>query len=222
MGYQTARALTMLSMCQIHRAEIKIMKRLRYAILLSLIAGSIWGQAIAKANPEALPNRPEALVNSLYGQVVVRHPIGVPFGPDMAVFGPYLSKALLNRFDLNNGCFADWYRQHPEPNLKPAIGIFEDGVFSGGDEKAEPTSFHVERTESGNDGSSRVYVRLALDNPPNDPWIWYVAAVVIYENGRPVVDDVLYLENEQGDIESRLSEALSSRCNGAHWVGNGG
>lgn len=195
------------------------MKRLAYFCLLMLIATSACGLAVAQGKPTALPNRPGALVSSLYEQVVARHPLGVPYGADMDIFAPYLSKALLHRFDLNNACFADWRRQYPDPNLKPIIGMFEDGVFSGEDEKAEPRDFHIERIEPGKDGASRVYVRFAWGSPAEKPWTWYVAAVVVRENGRVAVDDVLYLKNKEGDIESRLSERLSSRCNGARYSG---
>lgn len=188
---------------------------------MTVLAASAWGQAMAHGKPAAVPHRPGTLVNGLYKQVVARHPIGVPYGVDMDIFRPYLSRALLKRFELNNACFADWRRQNPDPNLKPSIGMFEDGVFSGEDEKAAPSTFRIERTESRRDGSSRVYVRLAQGSPPDKPWVWYVVAVVISENARPVVDDVLYMKNKKGDIESRLSKNLSSQCNGAVWVGNG-
>lgn len=159
------------------------------------------------------------MVESLYEQVVARHPLGIPYGSDMDVFAPYLSKALLHSFDLSNACFADWRRKYPDPNLKPSIGMFEDGIFSGDSEKTVPMAFHVEKITPGRGGSSRVYVRLAWDSPQNKPWIWYVAVVVIHERGRPVVNDVLYLKNRNGDIESTLTQRLSWRCKGGRYSG---
>jgi hypothetical protein len=137
----------------------------------------------------------------------------------MKAFAPYLSKALRYRFDLNNACFVDWCKQNPDPSLKPPVGLIENGIFSGANEEAEPQAFHIERTESEKDGSSRVYVRLTVGDPPNKPMVWYVAAVVVREGGRPAVDDVLYLKGENGEVESRLSTDLSSGCDGARWVG---
>ena len=193
------------------------MRRLSAALLsVALLAN---GSASAQNNPSSVPNRPDALVSKLYEQVVGRHPIGIPYGADMKIFAPYLSRALLHRFALNNACLADWYHQNPDPNLKPIVGMFEDGVFSGPSEKAEPKDFRVDRFEAGSDGTSRVYVRLTWENPPSKPLIWYVATLVVPENGRLVVDDVLFLKDKRGDIESRLSKELSSGCNDGRWVG---
>jgi hypothetical protein len=140
----------------------------------------------------------------------------------MTAFAPYLSKALRHRFDLNNACLVDWRKQNPDPSLKPPVGLIENGIFSGANEEAQPQAFHIERTESDKDGSSRVYVRLTVGDPPNKPLVWYVAAVVVRENGRPVVDDVLYLTGERGEVDSRLTKDLSSGCDGPRWIGEGG
>jgi len=78
--------------------------------------------------------------------------------------------------------------------------------------------FQIERTQSEKDGSLRVYVRLMLKEPP--PEIWRVAAVIVQENGHFVVDDVIYLKDENRLAESRLSEYLSAGCDGPRWVGN--
>jgi hypothetical protein len=195
------------------------MKRLRCVGLATLMMAPAWGQAVAQGKPAALPNRSDALVGSLYEQVIARHPLGVPDGEDVKIFAPYLSKALLHRFDLNDACLADWYRQNPDPDLKPIVGMIESGVFSGPDDESEPQIFHIERTEPRKDGSSRVYVRLTWNSPPVDPLTWYVAAIVVPEDGRLVVNDVLFLKNRQGDVEYRLSKALSSGCKGGRWVG---
>ncbi len=197
------------------------MKHLLRVCLLPLIAVLGWEQAVAQGKPSALPNRPDALVSRFYEQVVARHPLGMPYGADMKVFAPYLSKALRHRLNVSEACFADWHRQNPDRNLKPPSLLLEDGLFSGPSEEAEPKAFHIERTEPGKDGSSRVTVRLTWEDPFNKPYIWYVAAVVVPENGRLVVDDVIYVKHMGGDAGSRLSEALSSGCNGARWVGEG-
>jgi hypothetical protein len=99
--------------------------------------------------------------------------------------------------------------------------VFESGIFSGEDERTEPHTFHIERTESEKDGSIRVYVRLTSKEPP-DKEIWHVAAILVRENGRLVVDDVIYLkdENRAWSVDYRLSEGLSSGCDGPRWVGD--
>ena|SRR5579862_7277366 len=186
--------------------------------LLTLLA---WGQGAPQSKPSPFPNRSEILVNALYRQVVTRRPLGIPSGADMMAFAPYLSKALRHRFDLNNACFLDWRKHNPDPSLKPPVGLIENGIFSGANEEAEPHAFHIERTEPGKD-SSRVYVRLNVGKPPDKPLVWYVAAVVIREDGRSVIDDVLYLKGDNGEVESSLSKDLSAGCDGAHWVGESG
>ncbi len=195
------------------------MRRLRFVCFLPLLTVLAWGQGAPQSKPSSPLNQPDALVSGLYEQVVARHPLGIPYGADMRVFAPYLSKALLHRFDRTNACFADWRRQNPDPNMKPPVGLIESGVFSGGNEEAEPQAFHIEKTESENDGSSRVYVKLTLGVAPEKPLIWYIAAVVVRENSRPVVEDVLFLKNNGREIDSRLSEALAAGCKGSRWVG---
>jgi hypothetical protein len=159
------------------------------------------------------------MVRSLYQQVVARHPMGIPYGEDMKIFAPYLSKALLHRIELAITCGNDWYRQNPDRHLKPPIAWLESGLFSGDDEKASPSGFQIERTQSEKDGSFRVYVRLTLEEPPQE--IWQVEAVVVRENGHFVVDDVIYLKGENRLVEARLSEYLSAGCDGPRWVGYG-
>ena len=186
---------------------------------LPLLAALVWGQDAPQRKSSSLTSRSEVLVSNLYKRVVTLRPVGIPSGADMKALAPYLSKALRHRFDLNNACLVDWRKQNPDPSLKPPVGLIENGVFSGANEEAEPRAFHIERTESEKDGSSRVYVRLTVGDPPNKPLVWYVAAVVVREDGRPVVDDVLYLKGENGEVESRLSKDLSSGCDGPRWVG---
>ena len=165
-----------------------------------------------------LPNQPDALVRSLYAQVVARHPVGIPGGANWKIFAPYLSKTLLHRIDLAIACGADWSRQNPDPDLKPPIGWLELGIFSGGDEKASPGDFQIERAQAEKDGSFRVDVKLTF-KPSDGPGSWRVEAVVVRENGRLVVDDVIYLKDKDRDVEYRLSESLGYGCDGPRWVG---
>lgn len=185
------------------------------------------GQGSHPGKASGLPNRPVALVRSLYQQVVVRHPSGIPQGKDMKIFAPYMSKRLLHRIDLFLACAADWNRQYENPDepLKAPFGVPESGLFSGEDERTEPLYFHIEREESEKDGSVRVYVKLTWNDLPRFPdWeVWDVAAVVIHEDGHSVVDDVIYLKDKDRPDETdwRLSQSLSQGCDGPRWVGEG-
>ncbi|HSE49084.1 MAG TPA: hypothetical protein VLA96_07760 [Terriglobales bacterium] len=166
-----------------------------------------------------IPNRPKPLVQSLYAEVVAHHPLGISVGGKLKVFAPYLSKALLHRINLANTCLEDWDRQNPDPTAKPP-GI-EGGLFTGDDLRGEPQAFVIERVQSAEDGSVRVYVRLTHQEPGESPWSWRVAAIVVRESGRPVVDDVIYLGDTPQDVDTRLSEYLTQGCDGPRWVGSG-
>ena len=195
----------------------------RFPLLLLLLTPLALGQAAHQTDPVDPASGPEALVRSLFTQVVVRHPTGIPYGADMKVFTPYLSKTLLHRIDLAIACGKDWYRQHPGPTLKPPFAWLESGLFSGQDERTEPNAFVTEKTEPEKDGSFRVrvYVKLNGGTPPEKPWVWQVAAVVVRENGHFVIDDVIYLKDKYNPVDSRLSEVLSGGCDGPRWVGFG-
>jgi hypothetical protein len=197
------------------------MTPLRCIILLQFTTMLALGQLAHQSKPPSVPEQPEAMVQSLYNEVVARHPVGIPRDADMKALAPYLSKSLLHRIDSALACESDYYRQHQNPNEKPQIEWLEFGLFTGGNEKVSPRAFDVERTQSEKDGSFRVYVRLTWGSP-SKPWIWRVVAVVVQEGGHFVVDDVIFLKDENlDDVESRLSETLASGCDGPRWVGFG-
>jgi hypothetical protein len=101
------------------------------------------------------------LVHSLYAQVVSHHPIGVTKGFEMTTFASFLSKALRHRIDQTAACEADWFRQYPQPGMKPGFGWLELGLFSGDGENAGPSVFQIERTQAEkSSGIVRVYVAL--------------------------------------------------------------
>ncbi len=195
------------------------MNHSRCILLLQVVTTLAFGQAVPKRSQATAPNQPEVLVRSLYTEVVARHPIGISRGADMKIFAPYLSKALLHRIDVAIACAADYDRQYPDPNSKPPFAWLEAGLFSGDDEQAEPRAFEIERTRSEDDGSFRVYMRLTWGAPPEKPLNWSVAAVVVREDNRFVLDDVIYLKDQNREVEARLSQYLSAGCDGTHWVG---
>jgi hypothetical protein len=201
------------------------MNCLRWIALLPLTMAWALGQTVHQSRPSGRPSQPEALVRSLYTQVVARHPVGIPNGANMKVFASYLSKPLLRRIDLADACSRDWIRQNQGHILKAPFNWAEAGLFSGGDEKASPGDFQIEGIQAETDGSFRVDVRL-MWRPPDGPGSWRVAALVIQEGGRYVVDDVVFLRDEgsspHAPAEWRLSELLTQGCEGPHWVGRGG
>jgi len=182
-----------------------------------LLALSACGEAVSYRTPSVAAAQAPAVVASLYKEVVTRHPIAGLGDPK--VFARYFSKRLLRRFADNAACLSDWYRQNPGTTDKPPFDQLEMGVYSGSNEESNPQTFHIEKTEAGKDGSSRVYVKLSYTEPTFRTF-WHVVAVVVRENGQPVVDDVIYLRDKDHPDEGRLSQVLvGSGCEGPRYRG---
>jgi hypothetical protein len=200
------------------------MKHFCSVVLLLVVTAYALGQLTRQSQASNPPSGPALVVKNLYRDVIARHPVGIPSGANMRSFAPYLSKSLVHRIDSARACSQDWMRQNQGQVLKAPFAWGEAGLFSGGDEKASPGSFRIERTEAEKDGSFRVDVEL-MYRPSDGPGIWHVEAVVVREGGHLVVDDVIFLKNKdsgpQTPGESRLSGILSQGCDGPHWVGGG-
>ena len=196
--------------------EETVLKLCYTAILLPLIGFASLGGAQEPS--------PETVVRELYRQVVARHPLGIPHGEDKTVIWPLLSSGLTHKLEIAEACERDYFEQQKgrEGVYKPEFGWLEDGIFSGSNEMAGPTGADVESTDSQKDGSFLVYVRLAYKDPyqPNSTIVyhWRVTAIVISEEGRFVVDDVLFFKEGSTDIAGRLSRSFSG-CDGSHWTG---
>lgn len=166
----------------------------------------------------SLPSDPAALAQGLNQQVVARKPLDIPSGEDWKAFAPYLGKTLMKRIDDYSACMDDQERRFGAPDLKPP-GLIEDGIFSGGDEEAEPRSFQVERVVQRKDGSVRVYVRFRWEEPPDKPDYWRVADVFLQEDRRYLLEDVIFLGHKNDPEDVRLSKLLAEGCNGPRWAG---
>lgn len=166
--------------------------------------------------------RADAVVTVLYDYVVAHHLLGIPTGTDKTALWPLLSARLVNELETARACEQDYQRQHPSDTSKPAYGWLETGLFSGSDEQALPSKAVVERTVPQKDGTVRVYIRLEYREPrqaASAAFHWKSAAVVKFEAGRWVIDDVLVLENDSAGVASRLSQTFVG-CNGPRWVGH--
>lgn len=196
------------------------MNSLLCLLFLQLVAVSTFGQPAPRGGSEDLRKPVATMVQRLYRQVISRHPLGIPSGENWKIFEPYLSKGLLREISLARSCQTDWVRQNKGQMVKEPFAWGETGFFSGDEELSEPSSFQIERIESNQDGSFRVYVKLTESTPNEKPWSWEVAVAVVMENKRLVIDDVIYLKGQEVHTESRLSEVLKEGCDGPHWVGN--
>src|SRR5215469_11545250 len=170
----------------------------------------------------ASERQPDRVVRKLYAQVVARHPLGIPKGPDRAAIWPLLSKQLTRKLEAAQACEADYVRQHAGHDGKPEFGWLESGLFSGGNEEALPARAVVERAEPQKDGSFQVYVKLTYRDTesrhPANMFHWEIAAKVVSEDGRFVVDDVLLFKDDSTEVKSCLSDSFVG-CDGSRWTG---
>jgi hypothetical protein len=193
------------------------MNRLFCILFLQLVALSIFGRSVHQERPNGPP---DVVVQSLYRRVIARHPLGIPYGENWKVFAPYFSKGLLRRISLARSCQSDWVRQNRGRLVKEPFAWGETGFFSGDEELSEPSSFQIEKTESNQDGSFRVYVKLTESASNEKPWNWEVAVQVTMEERHPVIDDVVYLKGQEVRTEYRLSDILTEGCDGSRWIGS--
>lgn len=198
--------------------ESKMSRLTRFLLSLSLLF--VLGQAAGKAQSDHITSQPGAVVQKLYHQVIVRHPLGIPSGENWKVFAPFLSGGLTRRITLARSCQNDWARQNQGKMIKEPFAWGETGFFSGAEELSEPSSFQIQGTEPTRDGSFRVNVKLTASPPNHKPWSWNVAVYVKKEERRYVVDDVVFLKGDDVPTEYRLSQILTEGCKGSHWIGD--
>jgi hypothetical protein len=203
---------------KVEEMEMSILRCVAFLCLIQLFG---YGQAPQEHHPVYLSKQAELPVRGLYQDLVSRPIGGVPTIERMKSLSPYLSDSLLNRITQARACNDDYFRLHPKNDVKPPLEWLEFGLFSGADDRSGPHTFQIEKARSQEDNSIRVNVRLTEGIPPEKPWTWEVAAIVIRENGHFVIDDVVFLKDKDFNTESRLSEILKRGCDGSHWVGYG-
>lgn len=182
-------------------------------ILLLVVSSAMWADDLSTTK-----GQPEDVVRQLYREIVKRHPLGIPKGTNRTAIWPFLSSDLRNRLDTAQRCERDYFRQHKKKNEKPEFPWLEDGLFSGGNEEALPTSAVVKNAEQQHDGTIRVNVELSYkETPTTFAWRWKVAAIVKAEAGRYVVDEIVQF-GEEPRQEIKTSAAFA-KCRGARWVG---
>jgi hypothetical protein len=192
--------------------------RLQCATLVLQLA-AISGGGIAQ-EPQ-----PAVVVQKLYDAVVTHHPLGVPYGASKTAIWPLLSTRLITAFETRNACDRDWDRRHrnANPPLKAPV-FYEDGLFSGSNERGEINGAVVDSTKVQQDGSYLVYVKVwsyfdggDLPLRTGKKYRWHVAARVISEDGRFVVDDILGFKGVfDYDRAVYMSKMITIGCRGTH------
>ena len=181
--------------------------------LTVFILAAFWGLNRPLAAQQS-PIQAEIPVRGLYRRLVSQQIEGFPTPKRMKVLSLYLSNSLIHRINQARACHDDWFRLHPKNDEKAPSTWFEFGLFSGYNDRGHPQAFQIEKTESEDDGSFRVYVRLT-EGPQEKPWNWQVAVVVMSEAGKLVINDVIFLRDKDVETESRLSELLTVGCDGS-------
>jgi hypothetical protein len=167
-----------------------------------------------------LPNDPAALVQSFLTQIVARAPAGIPRGENWKVFAPYFSKRLLSEIDQSNICEAATVKAYElkmkeEDTVLKIPSLDEDGIFTGGNERQGPASFHIEGVHAEDDGSVRVTVSLTWRDAQHPEEIdrWRLTDVLTKEEGHYVLDDVFFLNDKNAnEVDGKLSETLLGTC----------
>jgi len=196
--------------------QMTIVRCSAFLFLITLLAHS---QAAQEHHRVDLSSQVEIPVRGLYRQLVSQQIEGFPTPKRMKVLSLYLSNSLIHRINQARACHDNWFRLHPKNDEKAPSTWTEFGLFSGADDRGHPQAFQIEKAESEQDGSFRVYVRLT-EGPPEKPWNWRVAEIVTREGGRYVIDDVVFLKDKDIDTETRLSGILMSGCDGPRWIGH--
>ena len=166
-------------------------------------------------------------VRKLYKEVVDHHPIGIPVGAEKVTIWPFLSKRLSKQLQTAQACEDDYFRQRQTTDSAAKPAWLKTSIFSGDGKRPLPTSSFAYSRGPQKDASFMVDVELAHSpDPMHGPdQGWGVAARVVVEDGRFVVDDVRILDNDSIDGRSPwdgpshlLSDSFAG-CDGPHWTG---
>lgn len=178
---------------------------------------------------------PAEAVRVFYGEVVRRHPLGIPTGEDKRALWPLLSVRLARTLDTLQACENDYFEGNrrlftPEQaaaQLKPTIGWMEYGLFSGEDERARPAEVAVTQVESGEGGRFEVHLQFTYRDTyetygrtpaESNTFKWTGMAVFVFEGERYVIDDFMPMDAESGEREPGLAK-LFPECKGPRWAG---
>lgn len=171
---------------------------------------------------------PEAAVREFYRRIVVIKPLGIPTGNDKKALWPLMSERLVRTLDTAEACERDYFRQHaPNDKSKPEFGWLEDGLFSGGNEKALPAEVIIIETQAFAPRRFRVFVQFTYRETfdtygkppdPKDHFSWPGEVMVDCSTGHCLIDDFLPRDGDTKQPLPALSESFPG-CRGAHWVG---
>ena len=154
-------------------------------------------------------------VRLFYTYITRYQQLGIPSGRSKKALWPLLSKRLAQQLDSLEACDKDYYRRYGEilraNTYKPATPWLEEGLFTGPNDAATPSTFRILRSRSV--GENRVDVLIAFKEDWGDA---EGNVTAILENNRWVIDD--YVAMYENDELRRLSAGYPE-CKGSQWVG---
>jgi hypothetical protein len=155
-------------------------------------------------------------VRVFYTDITRYRQLGIPYGRARKALWPLMSKRLVQEIGGLGKCDDDYYRRYGEilraNAYKPATPWLEEGLFTGPDDAATPSTFRILSSRSV--GENRVDVLIAFREDWGDA---EGDVTVILENNRWVIDD--YVAMYSNDKLRRLSTGYSE-CKDGRWVGN--
>ena len=163
-------------------------------------------------------NAPQSAIEAVrvfYTYITRYQQLGIPHGRAKKALWPLLSKRLAQQLDSLEACDEEYYRRYGAilrtKTIKPATPWLEDGLFTGANDAATPSTFRILRSRSV--GENRVDVLIAFKEDWGEP---EGDVTAILENSRWVIDD--YVAMYGNDELLRLSAGYPE-CKGGQWVG---
>lgn len=141
-----------------------------------------------------------AVVHQFYETYIKLNPPGLPTAAQQKALSPYLSHRLLGLMDAARAYSEQAAKAHPDEKPPFVDGCLFASLFEG------PKSFTVGAAVAEGQGS-KVKVHFKADQDV----AWDDEVVVIKENGRYVIDDVVLSGIGQFNPPGRLSTNLESR-----------
>jgi len=151
----------------------------------------------------ATSTTPQATVERFYTTYIAHKPAGLPSGKDLTRLRPFLSAKLAAAIDAANVYSKEYARKNPDDKPPFVDGDYFASLFEG------PSSFKT--AAAVQDGNAwKVPVRFKYENVH-----WTDTVVVTRENGKYVIDDVIFGGagefNPPGHLSARLQpEAVQS------------
>lgn len=158
------------------------------------------GLLIAPAVGDDEASLPGSVVAAFYAEYLDLRPAGLPTTAQQEALGPYLSRRLLGLMDAARGYQAKEAKAHPDEKPPFVDGCLFASLFEG------PQTFEVGPAVADSQGF-KVPVHFTYEKDV----AWDDEVVVIKEDGRYVIDDVLLSGVGPFNPPGRLSTNLASR-----------